>query len=55
MILPALLLWLAAVILVSVWLMARHAEPEPAPQPAAPDPVTAEVDRWMHQWDRGRP
>jgi hypothetical protein len=48
------LLWLSAAALTWLVLMRQAARPEPAPAPAPPDPIRAEVERWMHQWDRGR-
>lgn len=48
------LLWLAAAGM-TWWLLLRQAaQPVTEPAPPPPDPITVEVDQWMHQWDRGR-
>lgn len=47
-----LALW-ALILLFAAWWLAW--EPDPVPAPSAPrDPVVELVDKWAHDWERGR-
>ena len=51
-VLLALILWALMVCLGAWWVTAVTAdEPPPAP---APDPIADLVDKWAHDWERGR-
>lgn len=49
-----LFLWAIGFVLAGWWLITREAVPEQAPPPVPRDPIVAEVDKWAHDWERGR-
>ena len=51
-IVSALILWLLILIAAGLWLIADP-DPDP-PQPPPRDPVAELVDKWAHDWERGR-
>jgi len=54
LLLSPLILW-ALTVLLAGWFLTRAAAlpPEPAP-PQPPDPIVELVDKWAHDWERGR-
>ena len=50
----ALLIWAIALILAAWWWLTREPDPEPPRPPDPPDPIVKLVDKWAHDWERGR-
>ena len=52
-IVSALLWWLLTLLLAGWWLT-RAVVAEETPAPAPPDPIVETVNKWAHDWERGR-
>lgn len=51
--LSALILWALGLLLAGLAIV-RAAEPEAAASAPPPDPIIQMVDKWAHDWERGR-
>lgn len=53
-ILSAFLVWALTAILLAWWLSRAEIAFIEDVTPPPPDPITVQVDKWMHDWERGR-